>query len=29
MTLIALGFLQSVHVQAREVASAKQGELAA
>jgi len=29
MTLIALGFLQSVHVQAREVASAKQAELAA
>jgi rod shape determining protein RodA len=29
MTLIALGFLQSVHVQAREVASAKQGEMAA
>jgi rod shape determining protein RodA len=28
MTLIALGFLQSVHVQAREVASAKQAELA-
>jgi rod shape determining protein RodA len=28
MTLIALGFLQSVHVQAREVASAKQTELA-
>jgi rod shape determining protein RodA len=29
MTLIALGLLQSVHVQAREVASAKQAELAA
>jgi rod shape determining protein RodA len=29
MTLIALGFLQSVHVQAREIASAKQSELAA
>jgi rod shape determining protein RodA len=29
MTLIALGFLQSVHVQAREIASAKQAELAA
>jgi rod shape determining protein RodA len=29
MTLIALGLLQSVHVQAREVASAKQTELAA
>jgi rod shape determining protein RodA len=28
MTLIALGLLQSVHVQAREVASAKQPELA-
>jgi rod shape determining protein RodA len=29
MTLIALGLLQSVHVQAREVVSAKQAELAA
>jgi rod shape determining protein RodA len=29
MTLIALGFLQSVHVQAREVASAKHADLAA
>jgi rod shape determining protein RodA len=28
MTLIALGLLQSVHVQAREVASAKQAEMA-